>query len=30
MWKTVGYLSLMCGAFIGLLVGLALVGLNSG
>ena len=26
MWKTIGYLSLMCGTFIGLLITLAIVG----
>jgi hypothetical protein len=29
MWKTIGYLSLMCGTFIGLLITLAIVGLKS-
>ncbi len=29
MWKTIGYLSLMCGTFIGLLITLAIVGLKG-
>ncbi len=29
MWKPIGYLSLMCGAFIGLLITLAIVGLKA-
>ena len=28
MWKTIGYLSLLCGVFIGLLITLAIVGNN--
>jgi hypothetical protein len=29
MWKTIGYLSLTCGVFIGLLITLAIVGLKG-
>lgn len=29
MWKTIGYLSITCAAFIGLLITLAIVGLKS-
>lgn len=28
MWKTIGWLSLLCGAFIGLLIGLSIVGMR--
>ena len=30
MWKTIGWLSLMCGVFIALLLTLSIIGLNSG
>jgi hypothetical protein len=29
MWKTIGWLSLLCGAFIGLLITLSIVGLKT-
>lgn len=29
MWKTVGYLSLTCGIFIALLIGLTIAGLKT-
>lgn len=29
MWKTIGYLSLTCGIFIGLLISMAIMGLKS-
>lgn len=29
MWKTIGYLSLTCGVFIGLLITLAIVGMKG-
>ena len=29
MWKTIGYLSLLCAVFISLLIGLSVVGLNT-
>jgi hypothetical protein len=29
MWKTIGYLSVTCGVFIGLLITLAIVGLKG-
>jgi len=29
MWKTIGWLSLMCGTFIGLLISLAIIGLKG-
>jgi hypothetical protein len=28
MWKTIGSLALLCGIFIGLLIGLSIVGLK--
>jgi len=28
MWKPIGYLSLMCGVFIGMLITLSLIGLK--
>lgn len=30
MWKTIGYLSLTCGVFIGLLITLSIVGSQGG
>jgi hypothetical protein len=30
MWKTIGYLSLMCAVFIAMLIGLAITGLKAG
>ena len=29
MWKTIGWLTLTCGIFIGLLISLAIIGLNG-
>jgi hypothetical protein len=29
MWKPIGYLSLMCGVFIGLLITMAILGLKA-
>lgn len=29
MWKTIGWLSLMCGTFIGLLITLSIIGLKA-
>lgn len=29
MWSTIGWLSLMCGAFIAMLITLSIVGLNG-
>ncbi len=29
MWKTIGWLSLMTGTFIGLLIGLSIIGIKS-
>lgn len=29
MWKTIGYLTLTCGVFIGMLITLAIVGLKG-
>ncbi len=29
MWKTIGWLSLMCGTFIGMLITFALIGLKT-
>ncbi len=29
MWKTVGYLSLLCGTFIGMLIALSIVGIKG-
>jgi hypothetical protein len=28
MWKTIGYLTLMCGVFIAMLISLAIIGLK--
>lgn len=30
MWKTIGWLSLTCGVFIGMLITLGIVGLKGG
>jgi hypothetical protein len=29
MWKTIGWLSLGCGAFIGMLISLSIIGLKA-
>lgn len=29
MWKTIGYLTLLCGVFIAMLIALSIIGLQS-
>lgn len=29
MWKTIGYLSLACGVFLGLLISMSIIGLKA-